>query len=137
MEMGGTERFAYDNDNLIIEKVDALGYRKKIKRNEHGKIVSILDDDGYFDEVEYDECNRIIQYTDKEKNVTRFKRDERGNKVEELLPNGGCRYYLYDKANQVISSINELGYETVKPQIISGDFRRLFQTETPVTVCGQ
>ena len=25
----------------------------------------------------------------------------------------------------------------VKPQIISGDFRRLFQTETPVTVCGQ
>ena len=26
---------------------------------------------------------------------------------------------------------------SVKPQIISGDFRRLFQTETPVTVCGQ
>ena len=25
---------------------------------------------------------------------------------------------------------------TVKTQIISGDFRRLFQTETPVTVCG-
>ena len=24
----------------------------------------------------------------------------------------------------------------VKPQIISGDFRRLFQTETPVTFCG-
>ena len=29
------------------------------------------------------------------------------------------------------------GEISVKPQIISGDFRRLFQTETPVTVCGQ
>lgn len=27
-------------------------------------------------------------------------------------------------------------HHTVKPQIISGDFRRLFQTETPVTFCG-
>ena len=26
---------------------------------------------------------------------------------------------------------------SVKPQIISGDFRRLFKTEIPVTVCGQ
>ena len=25
---------------------------------------------------------------------------------------------------------------SVKPQIISGDFRRLFKAETPVTVCG-
>ena len=29
-----------------------------------------------------------------------------------------------------------LAYIDVKPQIISGDFRRLFQMETPVTVCG-
>ena len=28
------------------------------------------------------------------------------------------------------------GRKGVKTQIISGDFRRLFQTETPVTVCG-
>ena len=131
---GGTERFVYDNDNLIIEKVDALGYRKKIKRNEHGKIVSILDDDGYFDEVEYDECNRIIQYTDKEKNVTRFKRDERGNKVEELLPNGGCRYYLYDKANQVISSINELGYETKYEYDANGNCTKIIKPEELIIV---
>ena len=30
----------------------------------------------------------------------------------------------------------ELTEEGVKPQIISGDFRRLYKVEIPVTVCG-
>ena len=52
----------------------------------------------------------------------------------------------YDSTKDYSVRINIKGKEagaiispnlTVKPQIISGDFRRLFQTETPVTVCGQ
>ena len=41
---------------------------------------------------------------------------------------------LQDKINAYISFLENGQY--VKPQIISGDFRRLFQAETPVTVCG-
>ena len=43
-----------------------------------------------------------------------------------------CKYY------EVVYFLFRTGMcISVKPQIISGDFRRLFKTEIPVTVCGQ
>ena len=43
-----------------------------------------------------------------------------------------------DESEDNINSLeqNEYEYIPVKPQIISGDFRRLFKAETPVTFCG-
>ena len=48
-----------------------------------------------------------------------------------------CKEEGLSYADCIAELIDRLEHIAVKPQIISGDFRRLFQTETPVTVCGQ
>ena len=40
-----------------------------------------------------------------------------------------------DDENAMINDIENMLLD-VKPQIISGDFRRLYKVEIPVTVCG-
>ena len=77
--------------------------------------------------------------------VTIFLTDE-GDKYEYALPvtrvfpriedTAYINLYPYGEVKELGISIN-VQEGAVKPQIISGDFRRLFQTETPVTVCGQ
>ena len=43
----------------------------------------------------------------------------------------------YEKRHMYNCFNEEERRQLVKPQIISGDFHRLFKTEIPVTVCGQ
>lgn len=44
-------------------------------------------------------------------------------------------YYLRNNKDKLLAWIFN-SEKIVKPQFISGDFRRLFQMETPATVCG-
>ena len=60
------------------------------------------------------------------------------NLVEITIPDNVT--YLGESAFASCSNLSNITIPfgvVVKPQIISGDFRRLFKTEIPVTVCGQ
>ena len=70
-----------------------------------------------------------------------FKDDDEsdvGKTVQEIiLERGPGIYYNYNSDSTPSGDKKEMKESTVKPQIISGDFCRLFKAEIPVTVCGQ
>lgn len=73
--------------------MNALGDKKKFRRDFNGKITSIIDYDESVAAVQYGLSNKADMLEDKEGNKTQNTFDQMGNLIEKLFPNGSKQSY--------------------------------------------
>ena len=104
-----TWTYFYNEQNLVTQILDPLGYAKKMAWSKRGQLLSITDQAGNVTAYEYDERGNIVKKTDALGGITAQKFNEFGDEEEYTDPGGISVKREFDALGRSIAFIEELG----------------------------
>ncbi|MCB0046665.1 MAG: hypothetical protein KDD92_14680 [Caldilineaceae bacterium] len=102
----------YDDEDRVIEQIDASGTHLDISYDDDNKITTFTDNLGNISRYYYDDLNRVIQSEDALGNSEHTVYDDQYNIESFTDKNGNTWTYTYDDAGNMLSVTDPLGYTT-------------------------
>jgi len=100
----------YDDDDNVVQRVDANGNITKYTYDENGNMLTLQDPLGYNEQYTYDSIfNQITSYRDKNGNTHTFSYDNKGKLTASSGPNGIKSQFTYNEYGWCTMSIDPNG----------------------------
>ena len=122
----------YDNDNRVIEQLDALGGKYSLEyfadhtvtTDAEGNVSEIwfdelkhttktVDANGGIVLYEYDAAGQIAAITNETGGVTRYEYDDKGHVTKQTAPDGSVQKFAYDESGNLVSATDALENTTL------------------------
>jgi RHS repeat-associated protein len=104
-----TWTYFYNDQNLVTQIVDPLGYSRRLAWSTQGKLLSATDQAGFTTSYEYDERGGCTRRTDAAGNVFTQVFSEQGDVIEYTDAEGTTIHHEYDDAGRLTAFVDELG----------------------------
>ncbi|GGE50177.1 RHS repeat-associated protein [Pedobacter psychrotolerans] len=104
---GKTERYYYDENDLVYKKVDALGGETWYEHNRHNEETMIASPEGRVVGYAHDEQGNITTYHTPDGEQYHYKYDENNNLILRSDPAGLNETWLYNNENQLLKHVQK------------------------------